>query len=226
MFKRKLTMEEKPLFIIPLLVLILPFLLRSNWMDAIIRVTPLGAAKENAKRTHCAGNLRAIALSMRQYLADYESKYPLAAWSGTRTVTLASPVGWADALLLRATNSGASVGSSIYQCSGETRPPRVNPAQSGYTDFWINGNISGRRQSTLASATTTLLAGEGSDGTDVTDATYSKTSLPPNWLTDRSKPPWRHLGGANYLHADGHVAWLKASEISTAPGQPHTFAIK
>jgi len=70
------------------------------------------------------------------------------------------------------------------------------------------------------------MAGEGNDGTDVTDATYSKTSLPPNWLSDRTKPPWRHLGGANYLHADGHVAWLKPNEISTAPGQPHTFAVK
>jgi len=61
--------------------------------------------------------------------------------------------------------------------------------------------------------TVTIVSGDGNDGTDQTDARYSLSALPPDWLTDESKPSFRHQGSANYLFADGHVSSYRPRDI-------------
>src|SRR5688500_4156890 len=50
-------------------------------------------ARENARRSSCASNLRQISISIKQYVQDYDSRHPLACVSATDL-----PVGWADAV--------------------------------------------------------------------------------------------------------------------------------
>ena len=53
-----------------------------------------------------------------------------------------------------------------------------------------------------------LLSGDGNDGTDATNARYSLSELPDAWH-NADAPALRHLDGANYAFADGHVKSMK-----------------
>ena len=101
-----------------------------------------------------------------------------------------------------------------------------SPGGTGYIDYWYNRNLSGAKQTAIAVPAHTLVLGDGSDGVEKNDATYSKINLPAAWLNDYNKPCWRHLNGANYLFSDGHVSWLQPSKITTAAGQPNTFSLQ
>jgi prepilin-type processing-associated H-X9-DG protein len=111
-------------------------------------------------------------------------------------------------------------------CPSDSHWSGDSPGGTGYIDYWFNGNLSGVRPSALTSPGNTLLQGDGDDGVDISDATYNKKSLPQNWLTDRSSPAWRHLGGANYLFTDGHVTWLKPHQVTTYGGRKNAFAVR
>jgi prepilin-type processing-associated H-X9-DG protein len=40
---------------------------------------------------------------------------------------------------------------------------------------------------------------------------YHLMSIPVKWRSDAKSPLYRHLEGANFAFADGHVKWLRAS---------------
>ncbi|MDQ3812628.1 MAG: DUF1559 domain-containing protein, partial [Armatimonadota bacterium] len=164
---------------------------------------PIG---EPGRRNSCQSNLQQIVFGIRQYTADYDGKFPLISVSNAPE-RYSPPYGWADAVM------AYTKSSAIYQCPSEPFTPALTSNMSGFSDYWYNGNLSGLRKKAVAYPQSTLLLGEGSMDVDVADARYSKTSLPAAWLTDRTKPPWRHLGGANYLFTDGHVKWLKPNQV-------------
>ena len=56
-----------------------------------------------------------------------------------------------------------------------------------------------------------IFLGEGQDDAPL-DTTLSQ--LPAAWGKDTKSSLWRHLDGANYGFADGHVKWLKANKAS------------
>lgn len=185
------------------------------------------------RRSSCQSNLKQIALAVAQYAQDFEGRFPPKVVGNTRVVgwSLSDysglPVGWADALQPQLRTE------SRYLCP--EAPPRPMPTlrhsqrrarQSGYTDYWLNANLSGVTKKAVVAPTATLLVGEGNDGTDKTDATYSKSRLPPAWLTNKNSPAWRHMGGANYLFADGHVAWLRPNEVTNCYRRTNCFALK
>ena len=180
--------------------------------------------KARRDRRTCLQNIQQVALSFRQYMHDTDNLYP----------PTNKDTGWAG-------NNGVLFFSwhrnyQILQCPREGVPAvatRTNglsqdPKQPGYTDYWLNAHLYGLNESAVRFPYKTLLLGEGNDGIDITDAGYSKTSLPPSWLTDTSKPSFRHSSGAHYVFADGHVKWLKPQEITTKPAADtlYTFAVK
>jgi prepilin-type processing-associated H-X9-DG protein len=190
-------------------------------------------------RLSCQSNMKQISLSFRFYTQAFDSHFPPAKIGGDEGGTCSArvgvndnvtthwsgiAVGWADVLAVYSKNE------TMYYCptSGATIRGRGRPmpAKSSYTDFWFNTNLSAINKSSIASPRRTIVSGDGRDGTEITDATYNKSGLPPDWLTDHSKPCWRHLGGANYAFGDGHVKWLKPNEITTTPGQANTFAVR
>lgn len=96
--------------------------------------------------------------------------------------------------------------TQIYHCPSEdTRPESNDPTQSGYTDYWFNSNLNAQPMRKIAVPAVILLAGEGNDGRDVTNARYALSALPLRWLDSAESPGRRHDGAANYLFADGHV---------------------
>ncbi len=134
------------------------------------------------------------------------------------------PYGWADSLYpyLRSTQ--------MYQCPGEaTTEPGVDAVQNGFTDYWMNANLSRAELKNIDSPAQSILCGDGNDGFEGTSARYNHNFLPREWLGDENSPANRHLNVMNILFADGHVRSLKASRIVTGAlhhDEAATFALK
>ncbi|MBV9867961.1 MAG: DUF1559 domain-containing protein [Abitibacteriaceae bacterium] len=160
--------------------------------------------------TSCASNQKQLMLGIMQYTQDYDEKYPLSCTNSAITR------GWADALYPYVKSR------QIYLCplANATR----NSNQNDYTDFWFNNRLSGVPMRYLNRPPNTLVFGDGNDGSAQTDARYHLDSLPTPWLTDTTKPPYRHRGGAFYAFADGHVKWLTPDQITSRTGGGYTFA--
>lgn len=160
-------------------------------------------ARENARRTGCASNLKQVALGMGQYVQDYDERYPPDGATAQN--------GWALTIQPYVKSEQA------LQCPSETNPaPGGTTAEAramtpGFTDYYYNYNLgAGFNQAQLTYISNTVLLGDGS-GFDLppSGANYSRSLLP---LLGEAGPA-RHLDGANYAFADGHVKWLKRNAV-------------
>lgn len=191
-------------------------------------------ARENARRASCQSNLKQIALGIFMYAQDYDEKLPLYEgdnYSGSVLSANVSPTntyGWADTMqpYLKSTQ--------IFQCPSETNGPgptstsglTPDPTQVGYTDYWINGMATGLADATFNAPASTVLLGDGysnksssptdSNCTGPTTSGLSYTCTATTTLQLATLPfsgtnfgATRHLGGANFAFADGHVKWEK-----------------
>lgn len=231
--KRKITRLEWALFLSPILLIALVFAAQFNTLENIENIAGSLTGRDGRQRKHCSGNLQQLGVTFAQYSQDYDGKMPLAVIDGPDLTAkpgtfLSKPnrtVGWADALQIYPGKKSPAE-TSLYMCASDSHPPEGNPSISGHTDFYFNRLLSGVRRTSIKQHGQRLLLGEGNDGKDIADATYSKTAIPPAWLTDHSSPAFRHQGGANYLMMDGSVHWLKPAEIAGFGGRTDFFAIK
>ena len=171
-------------------------------------------ARDGSRRAPCASNLRQIALGIAQYAGDADGYFPLACPdTNNNGFCDAGDRGWASAVQ-------PYLGSTqVLQCPSEPTAPSVNPAQSGYTDYFYNsqiGALSGPSvsQSQLVHSANIVLSGDGygPDGVSIY-AVNGGSGTPANSL-----PPYgaatRHGGGALYAFCDGHVKWLQPAALS------------
>jgi prepilin-type processing-associated H-X9-DG protein len=183
------------------------------------------------QRNSCQTNLKQVGQAFALYRQDYDGRFPLSKPNVPSSVRY----GWADGIYPYAPPytgvlhcpAVPKMRDSMLQPNSLQPNPRLQPSETGYTDYWYNAHLSSVHNTAVRYPQATLLLGEGNDGFDRTDAAYSKSKLPASWLTDSSKPPWRHLGGANYLYVDGHVSWLYPNQIKSnlaARGKPTTPA--
>ncbi|HEX8551575.1 MAG TPA: DUF1559 domain-containing protein [Abditibacteriaceae bacterium] len=214
-------------YVRPLLVLLIVggfLLIGYSWLNH---------ARGNARRSSCASNIKNIALGFYQYVQDNDNRFPLVASASQREVEATQdkwgqptektrPFGWVDALqpYLKST--------SIFNCPSETIwPEDWRFTRPQFTDYWMNGQLSGIRLKSISNPSRVFLSGDG-DGRDAdSTARYNKVGLPTKSY-DATQPIWtqRHIGGANYAFVDGHVEWLKPDEISAEANAPHTFSPK
>ena len=157
------------------------------------------------RRPQCQENLREIGLAFMQYAQDYDDKLPPVAnaragyWAGSLQPYMKS---W-----------------QLFQCpTDKTAAPKT-------TDYYYNSRLAQMSSQTVGTPRAIILSGEGS-GDQLTS--YHLSQLPAAWRKNQSSPAHRHLDGANYLFADGHVKWLKPEQITldkSALGNP-TFLVK
>jgi prepilin-type N-terminal cleavage/methylation domain-containing protein/prepilin-type processing-associated H-X9-DG protein len=197
-------------------------------------------ARENARRAACQSNLKQIGLAYMQYIQDYDEKTMIASASGGSN----SPaVAWTVALMPytksrqiyvcpSATGSvsvaytynlevarDATTGSNprhiasipmaaqspmFVEAFGTTYVPPSDNVQQAIYNFWNgNGSVSGVNRRLNNPANLSLGWAGGTAEFDIAAA--------------------RHFDGMNYLFADGHVKWLKASYVDPNPNNNRVY---
>jgi prepilin-type N-terminal cleavage/methylation domain-containing protein/prepilin-type processing-associated H-X9-DG protein len=169
-----------------------------------------GRARENARRSSCQSNLKQIALGIKQYTQDYDERFPNIPGSAP-----ADSPGWAYAI------QPYMKSEQIFQCpsdSGPTPPGDtllLRAATTGFSDFYINANLADTNgvavsEAALNYTANTVLNGEGTSGT-------ANNYAQQNPAAGQA----RHLEGANYAFADGHVKWYRPERVLR--GTPSTL---
>ena len=168
-------------------------------------------------RSTCQSNLKQIDLVIHMYSQDYDQKLPPAI-IGNKSV------GWAEAL------SPYTESMRIFQCPSVKNDWQRNPNLPGFTDYWMNWNLSGTNQTELNNLQQIILSGDGDGDSPESTASYSIIQVPASWKTSTYSPAKRHLDGANYAFVDGHVKWLKPEQVSQLPPSKknpvYTFSIQ
>ncbi len=160
---------------------------------------PVFARSPEHPRNSCQSNLKQIGLGLRQYVADYDERFPPVAARG-------AAFGWADVLQPYIT-------TRVLQCPQQNEQGQPDLRLSGYTDYWFNARLSKGAMKNIGEPANTIAAGDGNDGTDLTNARYSISALPPQWISNTNSPLYRHFEAANYLYLDGHVKGQKAESV-------------
>jgi prepilin-type N-terminal cleavage/methylation domain-containing protein/prepilin-type processing-associated H-X9-DG protein len=172
-------------------------------------------ARENARRSSCQSNVRQITLGIKQYLQDYDEKFPTAAVNAG-----GNPYGWADAIQPYIKNE------QVLQCPSDSTSASGTPTAGDYTDYFFNNNLSGIGESSLNYVSNTVLNGDATGDTarnPGAGATLSGCNAYSGGCTDSANSlallnaAQRHLDGANYSFADGHVKWLKGASSTQSP---------
>ncbi len=183
-----------------------------------------GLPQNSAVNTRiCQSNLKQIGLGFRQYVQDYDEKFPTARSGAVQRSEppYSEPFGWADAIqpYLKSTR--------IYQCPTQAKSSLDQDAvKPGFTDYWFNSQLSRLNDAALTYISNTVLSGDGNDGGPNTNARYNLPYLPKSWRDNPQSPAFRHDGGANYLFADGHVKKVVPSAIYNAPPSSNYFSFQ
>ncbi len=172
-----------------------------------------GRARENARRSSCQSNLKQIALGIKQYVQDYDERYPL------QQAGAANATGWAIQ------TQPYLKSSQIFQCPSESTGPDL---VANYTDYFYNINVAAESEAAMNYISNTIMNGDFKSGyaDQIVDG---NNALPPakasagyngsgggnNWVAGTSAAPNysnRHLEGANYSFVDGHVKWFRSDK--------------
>jgi prepilin-type N-terminal cleavage/methylation domain-containing protein/prepilin-type processing-associated H-X9-DG protein len=178
-------------------------------------------ARENARRSSCQQNIRQIGLAIKQYLSDYDESFPQVS-VGALTNDTSGVWGWADACQPYVRNT------QLFQCpSDSTQPPSgtattVVGSDAAYTDYFYNANLSGQNESAIQYIASTIMLGDALTGSATRNSNGDETLTGSASLLDLSNASvgaaTRHLDGANYAFADGHVKWFKGgTDANTVP---------
>lgn len=173
-------------------------------------------------RPKCQSNLKQMALALLMYSQDYTDQFPLIRVNDVAE-SLApydKPFGWADAIYPYLKNT------QLLQCGTDEIPinARQDATLGNFTDYYCNTNLAGLPNKRIIYPAGTFLFGDGNDGTDGSDARYTRNMLPTAWRKPENSPARRHLDGANYAFADGHVKWLAPKNVKAVRTRENDFS--
>ncbi|HEY0073922.1 MAG TPA: DUF1559 domain-containing protein [Abditibacteriaceae bacterium] len=167
-------------------------------------------ARENARKSSCQNNIKQLGLGMKQYIQDYDDIFPP---DGVAT-DAATVSGWAYTIqpYLKSEQALQCPSEPAKAPSAPTMAERAVFVTGGFTDYYYNFNLGAGDLSDarIERSANVLLFGDGVAGIDSV-ADYNRWTLHGSDMG-----PVRHLEGANYAFVDGHVKWLKRSQV--APG--------
>ena len=168
-------------------------------------------ARENARRSSCQSNFKQIALGIAQYTQDYDERYPnILAASATNP-----GIGWALAV------QPYLKSEQIFQCPSDSAATpdattmELRSEQPGFSDYYINYNLAGNDGSGLSESALDYSSNTVLNGEDTAATSRASANKPTGGLATGtgSATPARHLEGANYGFADGHVKWLRPEKV-------------
>jgi prepilin-type processing-associated H-X9-DG protein len=201
---------------------------------------------------YCQSNLKQIGLAIFMYAEDYDENLPPAIFPG-------KTVGWADGIqpyiksypILKCPrekyqDDHSSLTVEIKRFFGidssNSQEENPQPDKAGFTDYWLNRNLSGVNENNFGKRgklssnknvsypEQIIMLGDGDGKSPQSTASYSIDQLPVLWRKSTDSPAKRHKGGANYTFLDGHVKWLKPEQVSQLPTSKkhpvYTFSVR
>lgn len=174
----------------------------------------LAPMRHQRMQSGCLSNLRQIALGMKQYVRDYDEKFPLVYTDHDHSGAFDSvrEIGWGQILQPYMKNEW------ILQCPAEPNEPDFRDSkQADYCDYFYNARLAAVGESRIDYVSNVICFGD------------NKTGSAANWVSparslDR-EAAMRHFRGANYAYVDGHVKWLQPSRISGEIARPETSSL-
>jgi len=187
-------------------------------------------ARENARRTSCASNLKQIGLGVMQYVQDYDEYYPQA----TRYLVgeSGSTIPWFDLIdpYVKSYQVFRCPSSSQGYASDTVDKPRYVYAGNYGANLlimrWYKNKEAMNMAAVINPASTFLIMDCGSREAYPTEATapdgYSflpgmgALGVDGSTVEERFQPDFqsgRHLNGINMSFADGHVKWLSTQRV-------------
>lgn len=167
---------------------------------AALLLPALSKAKDRARRTYCASNLRQIALASWMYADDNEDRFPAQPGDGRAVMALGGDGrNYYDLLMPYVLNP------QLWLC------PSTRDAPGRLMSYHMNGFIitsNGLSSTAVAAPANTLLIGESGQGTRW-DQAYLRPDQVGGYLYDH--PQIHHGGGANATFVDAHVSWYPDS---------------
>jgi prepilin-type N-terminal cleavage/methylation domain-containing protein/prepilin-type processing-associated H-X9-DG protein len=182
-------------------------------------------ARENARRSSCASNMKQLALAVMMYVQDYDDGLPAYSHNGSATWNRIY-----TSLVPYVKND------QIYRCpSAPTSTLAAShvygtqygfPWQNGSDTRWVvsPANYDGTMKlDAVPDAVRTCLMGETWNSGGLVsgkerywDLGWSHTQFRVTASTWDELRPDRHLDGANYAFTDGHVKWLSQATVDSA----------
>jgi len=180
-------------------------------------------ARESARRTSCSNNIKQIVIGLKSYIGDNDELYPqVFADINASGGYDAGDIAWAEGI------QPYIKSVQILQCPSESNGAVSGPTVAGYSDFFYNAALAGKNESQLNFVSNVIAIGDAvtasginnDDGcstnvaTACADGSGGAATLNGSVTTPSTGAANRHLDGANYGFADGHVKWFAAA----APG--------
>lgn len=164
-------------------------------------------AREKARQSSCASNLKQIAVGIGMYSQDYDEMMP--SFGDGQDTAAAGSYPWTIPGLLNAYVKNYK----IFECPSQA-PNGGNPIKCGY---FANGVIAeyGHAVSTAAigkpAALVLLMEFGVNAGTTYCRPYWTGAGFSEYWNTWGGFPI--HSGGSNFAYVDGHVKWTKESAV-------------
>jgi prepilin-type processing-associated H-X9-DG protein len=182
-------------------------------------------AKENARRSQCAFNLKQIGMAFDSYLSDWSGFYPNTGdpylWMGRRWRWPLKPY-----LALTAQRDPNDPNRSVGNTYGILICPSDDDAKTKYdgTSYGYSAAFyhtpSQINSMTLQQLWNPSYPSPPCVSQSSADVKYpSRKAIAGEWITAHSQDKvgwWSWLGARNYLFADGHVAFIQANKIAPA----------
>ena len=184
---------------------------------AAILFPVFGRARENARRSSCASNLKQIMLAQTQYAQDYDERFlPIVAANGAGYFNwrlIIQPYLKSDQILICPSAEAPQGLSYTYNALvGNNNVGLAEVPLPAQTPAFIDANgITTTTKGMYFSYNSLITQWQGrSFVNSATTYAHSNAAFPAST---------RHLEGANYAFVDGHVKWLKSPS-----GPPMTYA--
>ncbi|NCO36548.1 MAG: hypothetical protein AUJ92_04690 [Armatimonadetes bacterium CG2_30_59_28] len=172
-------------------------------------------AREKARTSSCQSNLKQLGIAMLMYVQDYDEVFPVSHyWIGTDAPT------WRVRIFPYVKNAQAFACPSAADLSTFTGTVWLDNAQAaGYSEPYAhnygNGGVSrgmasGPSMAEIAVPADTVLLQDGSGG--FVDGDPELDTAHGYVRTDAAGR--RHTDGANYSFVDGHVKWMRPTNVT------------